>query len=371
MAGSKRVLLLFVGILSVWMLSGQNAVLNKKVNLPAGKVMLKTALHAISSQTGCVFSYDPTKVIDKQIINISNNGALSLRSALSEVLPKDIRFTQNGKYIVLQEVDHNPVVKSETTTNKAPKLPKSFPANTKGKGTINKDPALERLVLPPLINNTEIIATVRTVDQLPNRETDSIVSVQDTVTAEKKETSIPVPIVEDTVSIKQTVADGILKTDTDKIRKPGFGPFIRKNGYLESGISINNQLAALFIHAGLYNVYGIVSIGSDYNDSYLLGIGAGACIKINAHFSLNFDFLQNSVIAGKSYLLQVKASNTQIIPVLNFSYDSFKVFAGPTLNLIKSSYVSSISTTDLGLLVGIGYSAGIKIDLMKLLSKQN
>ena len=98
----NRYFLLCICIISAMMLNGQNGRLNKKVNLPYGQVMLKTALKSISSQTGCVFSYDPTKIVDKQLINISVKGSLSLRAALSEVLPKNILYKMNGKYIVLQ-----------------------------------------------------------------------------------------------------------------------------------------------------------------------------------------------------------------------------------------------------------------------------
>lgn len=367
MAGSKRVFLLCVSILSVWMLSGQNNCLSKKVSLPAGKVMLKTALNTINHQTGCVFSYDPTKVADKQIINISSNRILSLRSALIEILPKDIQFKLNGKYIVLQQVSIIP----ETATFKPQRQPKSSPVNTKIKGTIDKNPVLERLVLPPLINNTETNGIVQDVDQSLKMGTDTLEETEIVLPVEEKDIKVSAPFVTDTFPAKQVLLSDLKKGDTIKVVKPGIHGFIRKNGYLVAGISVNNQLAAFSVHAGLYNVYAILSIGSDYNDSYLFGIGAGVNVKIDTHFSLNFDFLQNEVIAGKSFLLKVNVSNTQIIPVLNYSIGkSIRFFAGPTVNLIKSSYVSSISTTDLGILVGIGYSVGIKIDLKKLLSKQ-
>jgi hypothetical protein len=348
------------------MLTGQNNCLSKKVNLPVGKVMLKTALNAISHQTGCVFSYDPTKVSDKQVINISSGRNLSLRSALTEILPKDIQFKLNGKYVVLQEVSIIP----ETATFKPQRQPKSSSVFSKVKGTIDKNPVLERLVLPPLINNTETKGIVQDVDQSPKQGTDTLEEREIVIPVENKDIKELAPFVTDTVPAKQVLLSDLKKGDTIKVVRPGINGFIRKNGYLEAGVSINNQLAAFSVHAGLYNIYAILSIGSDYNDSYLLGIGAGVNVKIDTHFSLNFDFLQNEVIAGKSYLLKVNVSNTQIIPVLNYTIGkSIRFFAGPTVNLIKSSYVSSISTTDLGVLVGIGYSVGIKIDLKRLLSK--
>jgi hypothetical protein len=260
----------------------------------------------------------------------------------------------NGKYIVLQEV----VVKvaksaAQTTPSKTFQSPKV-------EGKINKNPALERLVLPPINNSTIPESVIQTIDSVEIPIVDSVIISKTDIPVQRIDSNLLVKISADTVPQKQVL---ITKIDSTKITKPGFGDFLKKNGFLEVGFSFDNQLAALSVRAGLYNVYSILSIGSDYNDSYLLGIGAGVNIKIDNHFSLNFDFLQNSLIAGKSYLLQVLASNTQFIPVLNYSLGSrLKLFAGPTVNLIKSSYVSSISSTDLGLLVGIGYSVGVKVD---------
>ena len=365
MINLTRSILIWAFLLSVLVLNGQTNYLNKKVILPNGKVTLKSVLNSISTQTGCVFSYDPTKIIDKQLITIPTNSSLSLRSTLLEVLPKNIQYKLNGKYIVLQETDVKTVTKSVAQTNSN----KSTFQSPKVEGKINKNPALERLVLPPIHNAANSVLITQTNDSTEISIVDSVAIAKNDIQVQTIDSSLLVKDVADTVPQKQVL---ITKTDTAKIVKPGFGDFIKKNGFLEMGVSFNNQLAALSVRAGLYNVYSIVSIGSDYNDSYLLGIGAGVNIKIDKHFSLNFDLLQNSLIAGKSYLLKVRASNTQFIPVLNYSLgSSLKFFAGPTVNLIKSSYVSSISSTDLGLLVGIGYSVGVKVDLKNLLFKKS
>ena len=159
--------------------------------------------------------------------------------------------------------------------------------------------------------------------------------------------------------------------DSSLITKPDFDNFIKKNGFLEMWLTFNKKISAISVRTGLYNVYSILSIGSDNFKSYLLGVGVGVNIKINNHFGFNFDLLRNSLVAGKSYLLEVRASNTQFTSVLNYTFGgSYKVFAGPTLNLIKSSYVSSISTTDLGLLAAIGLSVGVKVDLKYLIIRK-
>lgn len=372
-----RYCLFCVCLMSVLVLSAQNNQLNQKINLPSGQVMLKTALKSISNQTGYVFSYDPTKIIDKQLISISTNN-LSLISALKEILPKNIQFKFNGKYIVLQQISKISK-KLETKEVKQPKQDKSTEQKAKGKGTISNNPKLERLVLPPLKSNEYKKVIAQKVENSPRQPIDSLEITQPNQQPDSNlreaiaEDSIPKVIIptdgKKTNHVPKTLA---VKVDTTTIHHPGLIDFLKKNIYSEIEVSTNKQLGALSIHMGLYNVYSIFSIGSDYHDSYLFGIGIGAKIKLDTHFSLNFDLLQNSLIAGKSYLLNVRASNTQLSPILNFTIlKSFKLFAGPTLNLIKSSYEGGTSSTDLGVLVGIGFSAGIKIDLKNLLSKHS
>jgi len=367
----NRYFLMCVCIISAITLKGQNAYLNKKVNLPFGQVMLKTALKSINSQTGCVFSYDPTKMVDKQLINISIKGSLSLRAALSEVLPKNIRYKMNGKYIVLQVLESKAILNAKAPVIKPLKQNKPLNLNAKGRGTIDKDLTLERLVLPPIQSNTNDGFVVLTADSLMKPLTDSVGLTQNIIPVQKADSNLLVPVIADTVLKEPVLAAEIPKADTLKIAPSGSRKFVARNGYLEMAVSLSKQLGAVSIRPGLYNIYAILSIGSDYNKSYLFGIGAGVHIKIDPHFSLNFDLLRNAIIAGKSYVLAVRASNTQILPMLNYSLGtSYRIFAGPTVNLINSSYINSISTTNLGAIVGIGFSLGIKIDLKSVFSKR-
>jgi hypothetical protein len=367
----NRFFLLCICIVSAITLKGQNAWLNKKVNLSCGQVMLKTVLKSISTQTGCVFSYDPTKIEDKQVVNISIKGSLSLRAALSKALPKNIVYKMNGKYIVLQGLEGKAVIDKKVPVIKPQKQNKPLNQNAKGRGTIDKDLALERLVLPPIQSNTNSGFVVLTDDSLMKPLTDSVGLTQNIIPVQKADSNLLVPVIADTVLKEPVLVNDIPKTDTVKIVPSGFSNFVVKNGYLEMAVSLSKQLGAVSIRPGLYNVYAILSIGSDYNKSYLFGIGAGIHIKIDTHFSLNFDLLRNAIIAGKTYVLAVRASNTQILPMLNYSIGtSYKIFAGPTVNLINSSYINSISTTNLGAIVGIGFSLGIKVNLKSILSKR-
>ena len=378
----NRCFLLGVCILSTMMLTGKNNYLSKKVTLPSGQIMLKTAFKSISDQTGCVFSYDPVKVVDKQWVSIPAKVSLSLRSTLTEILPKNVQYKLNGKYIVLQEIAGKTVLPTETTAVKLPKKYKSTIPNTKVEGKIGKNPSLERLVLPPISRESEAIVQEQKVDTVQKQEISSSIDPEEIIPIFQKDSTISVAVKQDTISTKEVSISepqaivgvkqpvNVVDTTVRKV-KSGFAGFMKTNGYLETGLSLNKQIGAISLHAGLYNVYAIISIGSDYNRSYLFGIGAGAQIRIDKHFSLNFDLLRNSIIAGRTYLLEVRASNTQLIPILNYTIgSSYKVFAGPTLNLIKSSYISSVSTTDLGVLVGIGLSFGFKIDLKNLLAQK-
>jgi hypothetical protein len=356
-------------------LTGQNY-LEKTVSLPAGQVTLKTALNSLSKQSGCIFSYDPTKILDKQIINISSKGCFSLRSALIQILPKDNQFKLNGKYVVLQKAAVKTVTIPESTKKQVPAIKTgSLKANTEGR--INEDATHERLVLPPLANESEaspeqqnkaVSIVKQAIDSTTITQSTKNTQQADTLAAAATKTA---PDSFQTVSAKAPIKTEskpeLNEVNTDKKVNPTFSNFISKNGTLETALSFNKKLAALSINAGLYNVYSIFSIGSDYNKSYHLGIGIGYNVKIDNHFGINLDLAHNSLMAGKSYSIGVRATNTQLTPEVNYAIgSSFKIVAGPSFYLIRSKYLNGTSTsTDLGKLSGIGFTLGLKINLMK------
>ncbi|MDO9152566.1 MAG: hypothetical protein Q7U47_02460 [Paludibacter sp.] len=122
-----RSLVVCVFVLFPILLNGQNNYHDKMVVFPAGQISLQSALKILSDQTGCVFSYDPTKIIDKQVLSVSKYNNLTLGTALQIILPKSINFKFNGKYVVLQKTDlieaktikKNVVKKSSVKTKKA------------------------------------------------------------------------------------------------------------------------------------------------------------------------------------------------------------------------------------------------------------
>lgn len=339
---------------------------------------MKVALKTLSDQTGCVFSYDPVKFADKQLIILTSKESLSLRLTLQKILPKEVQFKLHGKYIVLH-VTGKSVVNRETTLMKSSKQSSEPVLITKGTGLINKNPILERLVLPPVSLLNDTVLVTQPDDTIPKQEIIAITATPDTSVLQKDSTSkvtvMPeedtMPVLTNKIIIKDIQSGLNNPVDSSAIAKPDFTEFIKKNGFFEMGLSFNKKISAISVRTGLYNVYSIFSIGSDNFKSYLLGVGVGVHVKLDNHFGLSFDLLRNSLIAGKSYVLQVRASNTQFTPVLNYTFGgSYKVFLGPTLNLIRSSYVSSISTTDLGVLVAVGLSAGVKVDLKNLMIRK-
>ena len=360
-----RSLIMAILILSTFMLKGQNPSINKLISIKSGKFTLKEALVSISNQTGCVFSYDPIKIDDKHLISIPEIHSQNLRSALKTILPKNIQFKLNGKYIVLIVRELKNSDKKVNSELKQTQIINTIPEDKKTEGRIDKNPELERLVLPSL--NDESISS-------RNSQPAQTVMIQpkDSITTNEKSDSIFSPsLMIDTISKNKSFQPNISISDSTRIEKSGFSNFIKKNSLLETGISLSKQLSSISIRAGVNYLYSIFSISSDHYKSYLLGFGIGSNFNLNKHLDLNIDLLRSTLIAGKSYLLDVRASNTQLIPLLNYKIWPFlKISAGPTFNIIKSSYINSISTTDLGLLVGIGYSIGIKIDIKNLLTKE-
>ncbi len=348
------------------MLRGQNTSLNNPISIKSGKITLKEAIISISNQTGCVFSYDPIKIDVKYLITIPEIHSQNLRSALKTILPKTIQFKLNGKYIVLIEKESKNSDKTVSKEIKQTQNIKTFPEDKKTEGRIDKNPELERLVLPSLKDGT-----TSSIDSQPFQT--AIIQPKDSISAiEKSDSIFSSALVIDTIAKNQSLQTKIAINDSTRTEKPSFRNFIKKTGLLETGFSLNKQLSSLSVRIGVNYLYSILSISSDHNKSYLMGIGIGSNLNLNKHFDLNIDLVRSNLIAGKSYLLDIRASNTQLIPLLNYKiWPFFKISAGPTFNIIKSSYISSISTTDLGVLVGIGYSLGFKIDLKNLLAKKN
>jgi len=360
-------------LMSTFQLNAQNSYLDKEVNLLAGKKTIKETLKLFSNQTGCIFSYDPSIIDDNQIVSFSSKTKLTLRLALTKILPKSVDVKTNGKYIVLKNNETLNVTIVELQPIKTKNLNST---HQKIEGKIDSKLVKERLVLPPMTIKVETLGNKNVLETeiklnvdttlvpeiaIDNKQNDSVIIAQNAFLQKNIMPVVAIQSSNDTVKIENN-------KDTLHNEKSSFYKYLSKTGFLEIGLGYNNRLGAVFLQCGLYNIYSILSIGTDNNKSYLLGVGAGAKFRLKNHLSINLDFLRNVLIAGKSYELNVRSSNTQFSPIFNYTIGrNFKVFGGPTFNVIKSSYVSSVSTSDLGMLVAVGISVGVKVDLINII----
>jgi hypothetical protein len=332
-----KMLALSLSLLVFPMLAGNSSFLNKPVSLPTGELTLKAVLKSISDQTGCVFSYNPSVVNDQQILVIKplNNTALS--RVLSSILPVSVTYNANGKYILLQKII--PIIIEKPTTSKT-------------KSIIDKDPKKVSLVIPTAVDDYF-------AKQIPH-EKDTMVQI---LPAEKVMLEPIKPLFKD-------VEIGIITIDSVAVRKIKIRNFIRRTFELHTGISSSSPLSSVILQAGAFGFYGIASLSTDYNNSYRLGYGVGAGFDFRNNMGININLEQNSLFAGKSYDLGVRAVLTHIDPLVTFAVSrDFRLFIGPSLYMTQSSYESS--STDLGKSYGVGAMIGVKLDLISLLTSTN
>jgi len=311
--------------------NGQNNCLDKRLILQNGHTTLKAALKQLSNQTGCVFSYDPTKIEDKQEISISSKGSITLRSALPKVLPKGIQYKTTGKYIVLQKF-------TNTSNNNQP----------------TKKPEKTTIKSTESFVSSSVKLTIDSSEYKPNTDT-----------VAPREISTPVQFtaaVPDTVPIKQATAENSL-TNISQAIMPGKPDTVKLNvstSIFALQVSANNHLAAISAHIGLKNICGIISLGSDYYKSYHLGVGVGMYFQLYKRLGADVDLIQYALVAGKSKQVNIKAYTTEISPTLNYRIgDRLKIALGPTAYLIKSKYSKGTSTTYLGRYLGYSGMVGI------------
>jgi len=316
-------------------LVAQNSYANKIVSFPAGHSTLKVALNTLSRQTGCVFSYDPTKINDKQEFSFPQVNKQTLKTALQKLLPKPIKFKFTGKYVVLLKPD-------------AAKI----------------DPPVKT---PALSVHT---ASVTTKTEFKIAESSTIIAASDTIQPIKETATVdtvnppkdPIPL-ETIPTVETSVAQTFQKITTatpDTIKSK------TTSSIIELGFAANKHLSGFFAHIGANHLYGIISTGSDYYKSYHLGLGAGIKFQFTKHWGMNVDLIQYALVRGKSYKLNVRAATTELSPVLDFALvPRLKVFAGPSLYLIKSRHLNGNPTGSLGKYVGYSAMLGLKIDLGK------
>lgn len=343
-----RKLLACILILFSVLLTAQNNYSDKTVNLPAKRVTLKAALKILSDQTGCVFSYDPTKIDDKQELVLSKCSRLTLQAALQKILQKNIRFKLNGKYVVLQKVDITKTPAAKPTQKN------EFQQKQPVKSSVKTDIVVSEITTNKGISESKANSIELLVDSVKQNE--EIIQANPTPGSLVKTDSVYTPLT--IKSDLQPIASH--SPDTLKITKPKFRPVF------EMELTANHHVAAFSTHIGLNNVYSVISIGTDYYKSQHLGVGAGINIKLYKHFGANIDLIQYALIAGRSAKIKIRAKTTQLSAALNYSIGQrLKVFAGSSVYQINSKYVRGGSNTNLGRLIECSAILGIKIDLAK------
>lgn len=310
--------------------------LDKKVTIPSGKSTLKQVFKQLSDQTGCSFSYNPLVLHDNRPITVEGISNIKLSAALRKILPSGFTFLQNDKYIVLQKQVEKKVTK---------------PNNKKVDSKIDKDLKKVALVIP-VVDEELMLENYQYVK-------DSIAFILP---------SEPTGVTINKSSFKKTVNDNFYKNDIDsaEIRRIKTEYFLRKNIHLQAGISSSSPLSSAVLQAGAFGVYGILSVSTDYNNSYRMGYGIGYNYEFENNMGLNINAERSILFAGESYDLGVRATISRFDPLLTYRISrDFELFIGPSFYLSESNYVNA--NTDLGKTYGFGALIGVKIDFISLL----
>ncbi|OIP84550.1 MAG: hypothetical protein AUK44_02145 [Porphyromonadaceae bacterium CG2_30_38_12] len=310
--------------------------LEKIVSLPTNNVSLKIALQSLGNQTGCAFSYNPLLINDSQNIVPKFVTNISLEKALRKILAPAIEFSVVGKYILLQK----------TTKNVQPKKTNS----SKFESKIDRNPKKVALVIP-LMEVTE--------EQTYSVLRDSLIYLLPS--------EMPLLQTEGT-STQQQSKNSFYKNSTDsaEVRRLKLKRFFLKNVQSEWGISSSSPLSSVLAQIGLFKLYAMFSLSTDYNNSYRIGYGIGYVIDFNKSFKINLQAERSTLFAGKSYEVGVRASliHADVLVSYDFSRD-FSVFFGPSFYQTGSNYL--LANTDLGTTYGVGALIGIKFNLISAL----
>jgi hypothetical protein len=329
-------------------LFGKSVYSEKKVHILTGKIPLGVLLKNISSQTACVFSYDPVKMNDKQIIAVPTTLTCSLNAALQKLLPKNIQFRFRDKFIVLQMIS--------SVAKKIPEKKAVAPISVK----LILEPtkaapisAIDSSKLKPIVAESMLVVHSDSIAEVPQVDTVAVVPQPERTVAETPALIAP---------NKPLAAQD----------KRSFGQFVKNNGVLEIELAAYSKQLAGAVHLGIYGVYAILSIGANAHKARSSGIGGGAAFKVAKRVGLSVDVLRLNLLSGKTYNLGIRTVITQFRPEINYYLGSgVKFFAGPTFNVLNSSYVNSVKTYDLGKVFYYGGIVGIKVDFNRLFSRKS
>jgi hypothetical protein len=388
---------------------GQVNLLDKMVQLPKGKITLKAALSLIEKQNVCIFSYDPTKIEDKQTLNINASISQTLSATLKQILPIQIKYKQTGKFIVLQKN-----TKGQATLLDASLKPLSLNQQEKILSTDIKiqhkaDMSTPEDYLMPRPIETKSDTSTSTQDPLtaftikvdsfslhasknyayPSSDSQTLqknqgIGIKDSITALNSTSIQTLKGSQDSLHIFQ-------KTDTVIIQPiNSFGDFIKKRAILEFELAVNRELATFSLHTGLYGVYTIISYTKVNNNNSRKGIGMGSNFKIWKNVGAGIELISNKINNGIAEKIGINTNITQLSTELSYTFTNrYKLFVRPNIYVLKSIYTSkakeiikvtgvkktedNIKVEDTSILLsnysGIGGVIGISIDLNNLFFK--
>lgn len=357
---------LFVLALLPMMVAAQVAFLDKPVSLQSGKMSLKAFLTTISSQTECVFSYDPIKINDKQMISVEACTKLRMLSALQKELPAYIQIKIHGKYVVLQKKAE---LDLKLKTNAAPAL-KMQPATPLPDYPTTQNDSIATIVTP----QTE---TIITKDSTP-----VAVELQPNKLEKEAKTLQTETITNDTIQNKREPESTISLSTNDKpkttettaeIKLPPYSisDFLRKDLVCQLEFAGFNSMGALSLRLGAKNIYAIISAGGLANNYNFGGLGLGVQAQVYKKFGMNVELLRHRISSGAAFNVGVRGTVGQLRGELNYSFNkTLSVFAGPSLVLITTSYYRAPITTNaestnisLGRSLQLGLIAGVRMNI--------
>jgi len=307
---------------------------DKPVSLTNSVYTYKNVFKILSDQSGYIFSYNPLVLPDNQSVTITNISGIKLSAALKKILPTGFTFSISGKYIVIQKQVEKQFKKSE---------------KTKFESRLDKNQKSVALVVPNVNEDTPITNTNPPVK-------DSIALIMPTTAL----------LVTDKFILTQKNSLYTSKMDSAEIRRFKTKYFIRKNVDVEFGIASSSPISSLIAHAGIYGLYGIFSVSSDYNNSYRMGYGIGYTYNFENNMGISLSAERNVLFAGTSYNLGVRAILTHIDPLATFAISrDFTWFIGPSFYISESNYINA--NTDLGKTMGVGALVGVKFNLISAL----
>ena len=364
----------------------QNQLLNKKIELSKGKYTLKTALNKLSTQTSCVFSYDPIKINDKITVQISTNTNTTLDKVLRQILPKHIKYIVSGKYIVLQS---NAVQQLGSLSSKT----KGVEVDGVHKSNTLKFPTIKQSTATSLDSTTSKgLSSWKTADSIMNLSNLFNISRQKTVAeqnlnelskieTDKKEKKtitkteeLPLKtenlydstntIKSNVISIQEVKKDSVLSSQNTNITKSQTRGNKSKIIF-KIGLSTNSKIVSLHTHVGAKSYYGIISFAKQQAITYRFGLGIGAAIKLNDYLGCNVELLNNRILNPISTRLGVKTNLVQFSTELNYKPSkTFSVYFSPNIYNLKSDYTSGNKTINLTDISGLGGVVGMRFDLI-------